>query len=284
MYAPFMFNTTESTIPYILFYDNGNQVVPTHWHKEIEFAYSIEGTSSILVNDHLYEIPEGEAILINGGDNHFYFSTKEHKRIVIIFDLSIIEGSKDYLEIRKKLVSSFNSNNKSTFLWSSEEKSRLKEILKRLEELNNYSDIMRNLCIRSCIFELLYLFSLPKNKANGNENISAYSNKSMKQLERIFSYIEENYKKPIMLDDIANEIGYDRAYFSRFFKKYTNTTFISYLQAYRISKAQYLLVSKPELSIGQVSEEVGFQSVKTFNRIFKELVNSSPLKFRKVNI
>ena len=39
MYAPFMFNTTEDRIPYILFYDTGDQVVPTHWHKEIEFSY-----------------------------------------------------------------------------------------------------------------------------------------------------------------------------------------------------------------------------------------------------
>ena len=105
-----MFNTTETSIPYILFYDNGDQVVPTHWHKEIEFSYSIKGETRVLVNDRMYEIPEGEAILINGGDTHFYFSTKDHKRIVIILDLEIIQGAKDYLDLRRSLVHAFSNN------------------------------------------------------------------------------------------------------------------------------------------------------------------------------
>lgn len=285
MYAPFMFNTTETSIPYILFYDNGDQVVPTHWHKEIEFSYSIKGETRVLVNDRMYEIPEGEAILINGGDTHFYFSTKDHKRIVIILDLEIIQGAKDYLDLRRSLVHAFSNNSKTTFNWDEDDKKRLSYLLHRLEALNHDPGPTRNLLIRAHVFEMLYMFSQEKNRlADDEEYHVGSSNKAMTKLERVFSFIEENYRRPIMLEEVADEIGFDSSYFTRFFKRYTHTTFIAYLQAYRITKAQHLLVSEPEMAIGQVAEEVGFQSIKTFNRTFRELTNTSPLKFRKVNI
>ena len=54
MNAPFLFNTTEQDLPYILFYDYGEQVVPTHWHKEIEIVFSLKGKARILVNDKMH--------------------------------------------------------------------------------------------------------------------------------------------------------------------------------------------------------------------------------------
>ena len=284
MYAPFMFNTTEDRIPYILFYDTGDQVVPTHWHKEIEFSYSLKGDTRILVNDKLYEIPEGEAILINGGDTHFYFSTRNHNRIVIILDLDIIQGSGDYLDLRRNLTKAFSQNDKTTFSWSVEEKERLRQLLHNLEALNKDDDPLRSLMIRSHVYELLYMFSQNRGQGDVEMPRGQETNKAMERLERVFSYIEENYQRPIMLDEVADVIGLDPAYFTRFFKRYTHTTFVSYLQAYRITKAQYILVSEPDKSIGEIAEEVGFQSIKTFNRTFKELTNTSPLRFRKVNI
>lgn len=41
----------------------------------------------------MYELLEDEAILINGGDTHFYFASEGHKRLVIIVDVDIIEGT-----------------------------------------------------------------------------------------------------------------------------------------------------------------------------------------------
>lgn len=41
----YQLNVTEKDIPFVLFYDNGNSVVPSHWHKEIEIIYSLQGNT-----------------------------------------------------------------------------------------------------------------------------------------------------------------------------------------------------------------------------------------------
>lgn len=283
MSAPFLFNTTEKNLPYILFYDNGDQVVPTHWHKELELSFIIKGVARLLVNDEMYEVHEGEAILINGGDTHFYFASTDHRRLVILVDLDIIEGSSSFVELKKELNSRLETNEKTCRCWSAEDKAELVEIIGRLAKLNDQNVFGRELLVRAMIFELLFLYSKDEYKVVEKRINYQTENKAMVKLQRVFNYIEQHYTEPITLTDIADEAGFNPSYFTRFFKSYTNVTFYDYLSNFRISKAQYLLVQKPDMSISMVAENVGFTSVKTFNRVFLKCVKIPPTKFRKVN-
>ncbi len=283
MNAPFLFNTTEQDLPYILFSDYGDQVVPTHWHKEIEIVFTLEGKARLLVNDKMYELAEDEAILINGGDTHFYFASEGHKRLVIIVDVDIIEGTDKSIQLKNDLLKHLSENEKTSKRWSEEDKRDLKRIIKRLETLNNQNFFGRELLIRALVFELFYLFSKDEHRHDALDNESQINNKAMIKLQSVFNYIENNYMNSITLSEISDIAGFDTSYFSRFFKTYTNVTFCDYLTNYRIGKAQYLLVKRPELSISEVAELVGFFSIKTFNRSFLKVVKIPPTKFRKVN-
>ena len=69
-----------------------------------------------------------------------------------------------------------------------------------------------------------------------------------------------------------------RESFCRWFKKSTGSTFINYLNSTRIEKAcQYLL--EGERSVGQISYEVGFDTVSHFNRVFKKLKGKTPKEY-----
>ena len=57
-------------------------------------------------------------------------------------------------------------------------------------------------------------------------------------------------------------------------------TFYSYLTMYRIAVAELKLVSTDK-SINEIALSSGFGSVKTFDRIFKDKLGTSPLRYRK---
>lgn len=56
----YQLNVTEKDIPFVLFYDNGNSVVPSHWHKEIEIIYSLQGSTQMMINDRIFVVREGD--------------------------------------------------------------------------------------------------------------------------------------------------------------------------------------------------------------------------------
>lgn len=104
--------------------------------------------------------------------------------------------------------------------------------------------------------------------------------KMLSNLEKTIAYVEQNYQRKLSLEEVALALNFAPSYFARFFKRFTNTTFLSYLNTYRINKAQWLLVNEDK-SISEISEEVGFGSVKTFNRLFKATTNMSPSAYKR---
>jgi len=75
----YQLNVTEKDIPFVLFYDNGNSVVPSHWHKEIEIIYSLQGNTQMMINDRIFDVREGEMGIAIGGDVHFYLCSQNHR-------------------------------------------------------------------------------------------------------------------------------------------------------------------------------------------------------------
>lgn len=99
-------------------------------------------------------------------------------------------------------------------------------------------------------------------------------------IARSIMYIENNFATPILIDDIASEVGLSPYYFSRLFRKYTNLSPHEYLINLRITFALDIL-SSSDRSIEDISEMSGYSSVQHFIRSFKQKVGCSPLQYRK---
>ncbi|MEC7004674.1 MAG: helix-turn-helix transcriptional regulator, partial [Bacteroidota bacterium] len=65
----------------------------------------------------------------------------------------------------------------------------------------------------------------------------------------------------------------------RFFKENTGSSAFSFLREYRINKACQLLINTDQ-KISQICYSTGFNSVSTFNRIFKIVKGLSASEFR----
>ena len=106
-------------------------------------------------------------------------------------------------------------------------------------------------------------------------------NKSVESifLSRITKYIEENYSDAnLNVNGIGNELGITPSYMSKIFKEKTGKTIPDTINRIRIEKAKELL-NNPEYRIEDISNMIGFGSVRTFNRTFKTITGVSPSEF-----
>jgi len=94
-------------------------------------------------------------------------------------------------------------------------------------------------------------------------------------------YIEENLKRKISLEDIADAANLSQWYFHRLFRIMTGYCVSDYLRRRRICEASHELLygSKPIL---QLAGEYQFESQEAFTRSFGSITGISPGRFRKL--
>jgi len=100
-----------------------------------------------------------------------------------------------------------------------------------------------------------------------------------KIIAKVLSFIRENYNKHLTLKDVSNVADMKPFSFSKYFKKYTGTGFIEYLNQVRANRACYLL-RETDTAIHDIAKDCGFFSVSNFNKQFKKIMGISPRSYR----
>ena len=72
----------------------------------------------------------------------------------------------------------------------------------------------------------------------------------------------------------------NKCYFCSIFKKETGSTFINYLNSYKIEKSKELL-KNPNLSLLDIALSVGFNNQSYYSTVFKKITSKTPLEFRE---
>ena len=97
--------------------------------------------------------------------------------------------------------------------------------------------------------------------------------------------IEKRFTEPqLTSEDIAMDIGVSREYLLRVFRENCRIGLIDYLHEVRIKEAQEILKRDNSLTLTEISQLVGYSSVKTFSRVFKSSVGITPGLYREKHI
>lgn len=102
-------------------------------------------------------------------------------------------------------------------------------------------------------------------------------------IKNAINYINKNYKKNITLDEVANHVHLNPAYFSTLFKKELKISFKNYLNKIRIEESKISL-KKPDKSILEIALEVGYEDQSYFTKVFKNITGITPKEYRNGNI
>ncbi|KNC67917.1 AraC family transcriptional regulator [Pseudoalteromonas ardens] len=99
-------------------------------------------------------------------------------------------------------------------------------------------------------------------------------------LARALEYIDENFKKPLSLSEVASYACVSPSHLSFLFKRYVGQSFKQTLLRIRIKTAMALLREDPYSQVTEVCDDVGFSDLSFFVRKFKSVVGVSPGVYR----
>ncbi|MED1204100.1 bifunctional transcriptional activator/DNA repair enzyme AdaA [Heyndrickxia acidicola] len=99
-------------------------------------------------------------------------------------------------------------------------------------------------------------------------------------INNVISFLLENYKQNILLEDISKHVGVSSFYLERLFKQLTSETPRTYLEKVRIDKASHLLKTT-DLPVIDICFESGFRSLSNFYKVFRGVNECSPSHYRK---
>jgi AraC-like DNA-binding protein len=110
--------------------------------------------------------------------------------------------------------------------------------------------------------------------------VDAVGTEQVVHLRRARDLIDARYADPLNLDDMAAAAGFSRYHFAREFRGVFGETPRAYLSRRRVERAKDLL-AHANLTVTEVCMVVGFASLGSFSRRFRELVGCSPTEYRE---
>lgn len=257
----------------------GNTEYEKHTHDFAELVYTYSGKGVHTVDGRDFPVSRGSLLFINYGSEHSFKSSEGLNFVNILIKPEFIsEGLRDSqnafalleLEEFKEFQNIIDRDNCCVEFWGEEQKT-FEMLISIIETEQNNGNSGRSLMLRSALNLLLTLvfrkMALPMKR-----ELAVNSD--------LLLYIKNNCSEPLRLDEIADMVGYNPAYFSRIFKEFSGKKFTEYLKIARIEKAKFLLVDTGE-NISNIALRVGYSDKTKFFKAFKELVGSSPLEYRK---
>lgn len=104
-------------------------------------------------------------------------------------------------------------------------------------------------------------------------------------LEKVTELVHSNLDNvDFDITELVKAVGISRTVFFRKLKAVTGQTPSEFIQTIRLKKGAALLLSNPEMNIGEISDIIGFNTPKYFAKCFKEQYGKSPLAYRKENV
>ena len=118
-------------------------------------------------------------------------------------------------------------------------------------------------------------------KCSDDIDVFSGDNYEKKMIIEILKYIDDNYRDGslIQISYILKQSDYK---ISKLIKKHLNCTFKELLQEKKLAKSSELLIYT-NMPITQIIEEVGYENLTYFYKIFKAKYNMTPKDYRKVN-
>ena len=230
----------------------------SHYHSDYELVYINEGRATVFINENIFNIEADECIFIHSHDIH-YIQSDENTVITVLKAEN--DYFKDVFASRRLLSPLINKRlDVETFLNS---------VYSEINSQMDHSDIMAD-SISTQFFIMLFR----SEQTSIGENISS-KKLHMPQLYREICAKISNEYDTITFAEAAKYLHFSEPYFSKIFHRLFGMTFTQYLNTVRIAAAIEKLKTG-NLSVTEVSASCGFNTIRNFNRVFKNFTGYTP--------
>lgn len=262
---------------YIILYDNVENVpYPVHWHNAIEIIMPIENYYIITVGETEYRLNPDDVIIVPSGELHSMPAIKG-RRLIFQCDSSVLNNIPIFESVMRVIeVPVLITPQTDKELHILAHKTML-DIFALYNAHNELSEVR----IYNLLINMITSIREYQLKNIASECDEAMLDEYSQKFTMVLRYIDMNYMHEINLEQLAEIAGYSKFHFSRIFKQYNQMSYLQYINARRIRTAEHLLMN-PDISVTEVAMRSGFRSIKTFNRIFKEIKHCTPTEYKKL--
>ncbi len=251
-----------------------------HFHPEFEIYYMFNGERYYFIENKTYPVRKGSLVLIDSMQIHktSVLGKDFHDRFLI--ELNNEPFSSFFQNISGMSVAEFFAEyscvmelDEQTQHWI---ECRLNDIMDEAEKkLENYS-----MFIMLKIAEILLFVRRFHRDRLIPASLSMSKKSKHHVINEIAAYITKGDIKVKSLDEISRHFFISKSYLCRIFKEVTGFTVQDYINIHCVKKAQQLL-EQNDLSIADISKNLGFTSVTYFERVFKKYTEATPFQYRK---
>jgi AraC-like DNA-binding protein len=252
---------------------------PLHTHDDLELNLILNASGAQrIVGDHLEVIGPKELVLVGSNLTHGWFthecSGNAIKEVTIQFHKDLFDER--FLR-RNQMVNIRNmiENSKRGILFP---EGVIDSISPRILNLKNKSGFDSILELLSIIHDLSISRDI-RLLSNSTFTPEKYKYDS-RRIEKVFEYLNANFRQQITLADVAKIANMSEASFSRFIKRHTGFSFVDSLNEIRLGHVCRMLLDTSQ-TIAEVAFNCGFNNIANFNRIFKAKKGLTPNEFRK---
>lgn len=239
--------------------------VPPHLHEAVEIVYVTDGSVELGVGKELYHMEVGDFAIVFPNVIHHYqvFEKGDNRGIYLFLEPSLFPAYFEQFQVYAP---------KLPIIKKEEVHADIISAIKALEAVSKCNDMLIQAyaqIIFAHVFSTMELVS--KESLGGNDMIY-----------NAVEYVAKNFRQSICLDKMAHDLGINKYVLSRMFAKTFHCNFNQYVSEVRLNYASSFLKNTTE-SITNICLDCGFESQRTFNRVFKERYKMTPREYRTLN-
>jgi len=221
-----------------------------HMQYSFEFFYVKKGEVLCTVEDETYPLQEGDGVLVLPNQPHSYHTPVFSDAVMLIFDPIYVNEFYKYTRDKEFVRPVFQPDDtplrafpdsKDVFAWKS---------------------LLYSLCAQ----------------ANKQCTMRQAARKNNELIEKVLFYIRDNLDDKLRLEQLAEELGYSYHYMSNCIRDNFGVNFCTLVNQYRIDLAATLLRTT-DMTMTQVAGKSGFSTIRSFNRVFKQIHGITPSQF-----
>lgn len=227
----------------------------THFHKNPELIHVTNGSITLTVNENELTLMEGSWAMILSNQIHSFSIGEEATAWVAVFSEDYVPEFAAYIRDKQ--------GSRVDFSLDDEVQSFVKENL----VFGDPSVLTRKACLYAICDQYLKKVALEMRRTKNDSLIC-----------NVLDYVAAHYCENISLESVAEQFGYEYHYLSRLLNKSYNVRFKQLVNEYRVEHAISLL-KEDGRSMTEISMICGFQSIRSFNEVFRSLTGYSPSQY-----
>ena len=257
---------------------------PPHVHSDFELTMALTDGGVLETRAARHIMNPGDIIFINSYENHSYYSVKKDED-------GKDDGKSDpiflIVQISYHFLMDYFPPIRNTFFKTCDLKEFFDErelhLIRRLllasgrDYFNHDGYYQLRLVTKLSYLLRILLLNVPNKVLKDEEKEKV--KRRFERIQRVVSYIDENYSGKIRLEEIAQKEGITIPHLSHIFSEYFGISFQEYVNLKRLEKA-VLLMQDERKSLINVAFESGFSDPKYMNQLFKKNFNCKPRQYR----